>query len=111
MAANKEFNLKETFFNYYKSPKEFSKKQWIVISIWCFLNIVIGALYLSAGASIGLALMNVIYGELKTNNKSIRLDGKAIFDGYRKPETIRYLPQFNFIPEKTSTWKCIILII
>jgi len=62
MATNKEFNLKETFFNYYKSPKEFSKKQWIVISIWCFLNIVIGALYLSAGASIGLALMNVIYG-------------------------------------------------
>ena len=44
-------------------------------------------------------LMNVIYGELNTNNKSIRLDSKAIFDGYRKPETIRYLPQFNFIPE------------
>ncbi len=43
-------------------------------------------------------IMNIIYGELKTNNKSIRLDGKAIFDGFRNPETIRYLPQFNFIP-------------
>lgn len=43
-------------------------------------------------------LMNIIYGELKTNNKSIRLDGKAIFDVYKNPETIRYLPQFNFIP-------------
>lgn len=44
-------------------------------------------------------LMNIIYGELKTNNKSIRLDGKAIFDGFRSPETLRYLPQFNFIPK------------
>lgn len=43
-------------------------------------------------------LMNIIYGELKTTNKSIRLDGKAIFDGFRSPETLRYLPQFNFIP-------------
>jgi ABC-type lipopolysaccharide export system ATPase subunit len=43
-------------------------------------------------------LMNIIYGELKTTNKSIRLDGKAIFDGFRNPETLRYLPQFNFIP-------------
>ena len=42
--------------------------------------------------------MNIIYGELKTNNKSIRLDGKAIFDGFRNPENLRYLPQFNFIP-------------
>lgn len=44
-------------------------------------------------------LMNIIYGELKTNNKSIQLDGKAIFDVYRNPETLRYLPQFNFIPQ------------
>jgi len=51
------------------------------------------------------SLMNVIYGELKTNNKSIRLDGKAIFDGYRKPETIRYLPQFNFILENLKIKK------
>lgn len=43
-------------------------------------------------------LMNIIYGELKTTDKSIRLDGKAIFDGYRNPEIFRYLPQFNFIP-------------
>ena len=43
-------------------------------------------------------LMNIIFGELKTNNKSIRLDGKVIFDGYQNPEIFRYLPQFNFIP-------------
>jgi ABC-type lipopolysaccharide export system ATPase subunit len=44
-------------------------------------------------------LMNIIYGVLPTNDKSIRIDGKAIFDGYRNPELFRYLPQFNFIPK------------
>lgn len=48
-------------------------------------------------------LMNIIYGELQTTNKSIRVDGKAIFDGYRNPETLRYLPQFNFIPKYLKT--------
>jgi ABC-type multidrug transport system ATPase subunit len=43
-------------------------------------------------------LMRIIYGELKTTNKSIRLDGKVIFDGFRNPNTLRYLPQFSFIP-------------
>jgi len=43
-------------------------------------------------------LMQIIYGELKTNNKSIRLNGKAVLDASRNPEDIRYLPQFNFIP-------------
>jgi ABC-type lipopolysaccharide export system ATPase subunit len=44
-------------------------------------------------------LMKIIYGELQTNNKSIRLDGEAIYDEYRNPEFIRYLPQFSFIPK------------
>ncbi len=44
-------------------------------------------------------LMTIIYGELETNNKSIRLDGETIFSGFRSPETLRYLPQFSFIPK------------
>ena len=44
-------------------------------------------------------LMNIIYGVLPTNNKSIRIDGQPIFEGYRNPELFRYLPQFNFIPK------------
>jgi len=44
-------------------------------------------------------LMNIIYGVLPTNDKSIRIDGKAIFDGYRNPELFRYLTQFNYIPK------------
>jgi len=48
-------------------------------------------------------LMNIIYGEFQTTNKSIRLDGRAIFDAYKTPESLRYLPQFNFIPKYLKT--------
>jgi len=44
-------------------------------------------------------LMNIIYGVLPTNDKSIRIDGQAIFAGFRNPEIFRYLPQFNYIPK------------
>jgi len=44
-------------------------------------------------------LMNIIYGELDIVEKSVRLDGNVIFNGFRNPENFRYLPQFNFIPK------------
>jgi len=44
-------------------------------------------------------LMNIIYGELIPNDKSIRLNGKSFIDNKRFPEDIRYLPQFSFIPK------------
>lgn len=44
-------------------------------------------------------LMNIIYGELKTFNKSIRLDGETVSEAFISPENLRYLPQFNFIPK------------
>lgn len=44
-------------------------------------------------------LMNIIYGELDTNEKSIRLNGEAIFNGFRNPNNFRYLPQFSYIPK------------
>ncbi|OYU94201.1 MAG: S26 family signal peptidase [Bacteroidetes bacterium B1(2017)] len=56
------FNLKSTFDYYYKSPKEFSRSQWIIVGVWCLLNILIFGFYLSAGSSIGMALLNVVYG-------------------------------------------------
>lgn len=43
-------------------------------------------------------LMNIIYGELETNNKSVRINGETIFNGYNNPEIFRYLPQFSFVP-------------
>lgn len=44
-------------------------------------------------------LMNIIYGELTPNDKSIRLNGVSIVSNYRNPIDIRYLPQFQFIPK------------
>jgi len=44
-------------------------------------------------------LMKIIYGELNPLNKSVRLNSKSLIDGIRKPEDIRYLPQFEFVPK------------
>ncbi len=44
-------------------------------------------------------LMKIIYGELKTHDKSIRIDGQAMLNGFRDYFLIRYLPQFHFIPK------------
>lgn len=44
-------------------------------------------------------LMNIIYGVLLPNDKSIRLNGKPFVNGYQYSEIIRYLPQFGFIPK------------
>src|SRR5674476_1463844 len=44
-------------------------------------------------------LMNIIYGELIPNDKSIRLDNRSVFDKNRNPNDIRYLPQFGYIPK------------
>jgi ABC-type branched-subunit amino acid transport system ATPase component len=43
-------------------------------------------------------LFKIVYGELKTENKSIRFDGKQINQAFSRPDLLRYLPQFNYIP-------------
>lgn len=55
-------NLKELFRYFYKSPSQFTRKQWIVIAIWIVLNILTTIMYYKAGASFGLALVNGLYG-------------------------------------------------
>ncbi|MES2380416.1 MAG: signal peptidase I [Bacteroidota bacterium] len=56
-------NYFSDLFNYfYKSPKLFSKKQWIIITVWILVNLICMVLYMAAGASFGLALLNCIYG-------------------------------------------------
>ena len=47
-------------------------------------------------------LMNIIYGELLPNDKSIRLDGKSFVTKHRYPGDLKYLPQFGFIPKSLS---------
>lgn len=44
-------------------------------------------------------LMKIIYGEIIPLNNSVRLNSESLIDVKRKPEDIRYLPQFEFIPK------------
>lgn len=43
-------------------------------------------------------LMNIIYGNLNANSKSIRFDDLTVQAAYKRPDLLLYLPQFNFIP-------------
>ena len=44
-------------------------------------------------------LMNIIYGQLIPNEYSVRIDKEVLLKSFRPPETMRYLPQFSFIPK------------
>lgn len=46
-------------------------------------------------------LMNIVYGTL-TSEKSVRFDHTSIVEGFKRPDLLRYLPQFNFIPKALS---------
>ena len=43
-------------------------------------------------------LMNIIYGSLKTSNKSIRFDDISVYNPFKRPDLLTFLPQFNFFP-------------
>ena len=43
-------------------------------------------------------LMNIIYGNLNPVSKSIRFDNVSVFQAFKRPDLLTYLPQFNFIP-------------
>jgi len=44
------------------------------------------------------SLMNIIYGNLKANIRSVRFDDQSTPEAFKKPDLLTYLPQFNFIP-------------
>lgn len=44
-------------------------------------------------------LMNIIYGELVPNDKSVRINGNSLANGDNFHKDIKYLPQFQFIPK------------
>lgn len=44
------------------------------------------------------SLMRIIYGDLACSSRSVKIDDRAIPQPYTKPDLMRYLPQFNFIP-------------
>lgn len=43
-------------------------------------------------------LMNIVYGSMKAPGKSIRFDHVPIYEAFKRPDLVVYLPQFNFIP-------------
>lgn len=47
-------------------------------------------------------LMNVVYGSLNAVSKSIRFDNLSVFEAFKRPDLLTYLPQFNFIPSFLS---------
>lgn len=46
-------------------------------------------------------LMKIIYGTLRCE-KSVRIDNLAQHEAYKRPDSLLYLPQFNFIPKSLS---------
>lgn len=48
------------------------------------------------------SLLRIIYGDLRSTDQSVRIDGEALLGRFRRPEELRYLPQFNFIPKSLT---------
>ena len=44
-------------------------------------------------------LLKLIFGEITTSEKSVRINGNVLLGDYRNPDDIRMLPQFNFLPK------------
>ena len=44
-------------------------------------------------------LMKLIFGEIPTREKSVRINGSVLLEDDRNPDDIRMLPQFNFLPK------------
>jgi ABC-type lipopolysaccharide export system ATPase subunit len=47
-------------------------------------------------------LMQIIYGTLPLDVKSVRFDGEYIGKAYTRSDLLAYLPQFNFIPKRLN---------
>ncbi|RAI94937.1 MutS-related protein [Algoriphagus yeomjeoni] len=47
-------------------------------------------------------LLQIIFGSVETENKSIRVDGKPLSKAYSTGDKIAYLPQGNFLPKNIT---------
>ncbi|MEE1945558.1 ATP-binding cassette domain-containing protein [Pedobacter sp. KR3-3] len=62
----------------------------------CETNVVTGLLGRNGeGKS---CLMNIIYGSLKADIRSVRFNGTSVLQAFKRPDLLTYLPQFNFVP-------------
>lgn len=46
------------------------------------------------------SLLNIIYGTLPCDNKSVRINNTSFPQAFRRPDLLRYLPQHPFIPAR-----------
>jgi len=46
-------------------------------------------------------LLQIIYGSLKCE-KFVRIDNLFLYEAYKRPDLLSYMPQFNFIPKNLS---------
>jgi len=44
-------------------------------------------------------LLKLIFGEIQTNEKSVRINGETLYEDNRNPDDMKMLPQFNFLPK------------
>ena len=44
-------------------------------------------------------LLRLIFGEIRTNEKSVRINENILYEDYRNPKDMQMLPQFNFLPK------------
>ena len=44
-------------------------------------------------------LFNIVYGELQAEERSVRFDRVWVPEAYKRPDLLRFLPQFDFIPK------------
>jgi ABC-type multidrug transport system ATPase subunit len=47
-------------------------------------------------------LLKLIFGEIPTYEKSVRINGNVLLENHRNPNDMKMLPQFNFIPRDTK---------
>ena len=43
--------------------------------------------------------LKLIFGEIQSHEKSVRINGEVLYSNNRDPKDMRMLPQFNFIPK------------
>ena len=47
-------------------------------------------------------LLNIIYGNLNPQSRSVRFDGVYTVDTFKRTDLLTYLPQFSFIPQSLT---------
>jgi lipopolysaccharide export system ATP-binding protein len=86
--------------------KSFNSKQVLTdINLKCSTGEIIGIL---GRNGIGKStLFRIIFGILSAENKNIRINNQIVEKSYLSPNAMKYLPQFNFLPQNSTVQQVI----